>query len=142
MRLSKNFELSEFRRSATAIEKGIDNTIKGSYSINNLKNLCENILQPLRDEIGRVDITSGYRSKELNEAVGGVWNSMHRFGLAADITSPSMATYDLYKFMKSNFDFDQLIAEKNDNGDEWVHVSLYPENRSESLCDYIPDSVD
>ena len=84
--LSKNFALEEFIRSRTAERMGIDNVPKDEEVINNLRNLCLEILQPLRDYVGApVHINSGYRCKALNEAVGGVKNSQHCLGEACDI---------------------------------------------------------
>lgn len=83
--LSHNFWLHEFVVSETANKLGIDNTPPPS-AIENLRMLCVNVLQPARDQIGRpFKITSGYRCARLNKAVGGVANSKHLTGHAADI---------------------------------------------------------
>jgi zinc D-Ala-D-Ala carboxypeptidase len=125
MQLSKNFTLSEFLISQTASRLGIDNT-PSQQVIDNLTALCQNILQPLRDKFGPVVISSGYRSPQLNKAIGGAANSQHMLGQAADIHMPSMANDELARLIAKNFVFDQVILEfytlgKPDSG--WVHVS-------------------
>ena len=69
MKLSQNFSLRELTKSQTAERKGIDNTPTDEH-IENLKLLCENILQPVRDEWGVVSVSSGYRSPALCQAIG------------------------------------------------------------------------
>ena len=84
MQLTKNFNLREFTKSNTAARKGIDNNPTAEH-IHNLNDLCENILQPLRDSIDcSIRITSGYRSEALKTAIGGSKTSDHCFGRAAD----------------------------------------------------------
>ena len=85
LQISKNFTLKEFIVSDTASRKGIDNT--PSFAVRDaIKSLVDSVLQPLRDAWGKpLAINSGYRCKELNEAVGGVSTSQHMKGEAADI---------------------------------------------------------
>lgn len=108
MQLTKNFKLSEFTRSAKATELNIDNTPSPS-EVANLKLLCEKLLQPLRDLYGdNMNINSGYRSVELNSAVGGVDSSQHTKGMAADIRCEN--PFELLKTLKnSKLEFDQAI---------------------------------
>ena len=122
--LSQHFSLWEMTRSGTAIELGIDNT-PGKMEIESLKLLCENVLEPLRRRYGAIIISSGYRCEKLNEAVGGVENSQHMRGEAADIhTSDEEQARKYFDFIKENTDFDQLLLEqKLDNGCCWLHVS-------------------
>lgn len=88
MRLTEHFKLSEFTNSSTATARGIDNT-PNEQQIANLKRICEEILEPLRAFAGQpIIIGSGYRSPALNKAVGGVKNSQHMTGEAADIRLP------------------------------------------------------
>ena len=90
--LSPHFTVGEFFRSGTAIRLGIDNNpdahpgegISTAEVVENLRALCTEVLEPLRRRVGRVIVTSGYRCQELNKAVGGVWNSQHLKGEAAD----------------------------------------------------------
>lgn len=87
MKLSENFSLSEFTRSATADALGIDNTPSGEV-VANLTALCRDVLQPLRDAWGEpLHINSGYRCQALNKAVGGVKASQHTTGNACDIST-------------------------------------------------------
>ena len=76
MNLSRNFSLQELTKSDTAIRRGIDNE-PNADQIDKLKMLCENILQPVRDQFGRVKVTSGYRSPELCIAIGSSISSQH-----------------------------------------------------------------
>lgn len=108
--VSKNFKWSEFTKSDTAKRLHINNEICDWDVRDNIKALVENLLQPLRDSWGGpIFINSGYRSKELNEAVGGVETSQHCKGQAADcgVTDPyALAKLVLYK----KLDFDQLVV--------------------------------
>lgn len=108
MQLTKNFKLSEFTRSSKATELNIDNTPPPS-EVANLKLLCTKLLQPLRDLYGdNMNINSGYRSVELNSAVGGVDSSQHTKGMAADIRCEN--PFELLKTLKnSKLEFDQAI---------------------------------
>lgn len=125
MKLSKNFTLEEFISSSTAERMGIDNVPKDEEVIKNLRNLCLETLQPLRDHVGApVHINSGYRCKELNEAVGGVKNSQHCRGEACDIriASPKQGR-EWAAWIEDNCRFDQMLLERNKNGAVWLHVS-------------------
>lgn len=125
MRLSKNFTLRELIRSNTAERMGIDNVPKDEKVIENLRNLCFEVLQPLRDYVGApVHINSGYRSPELNRAVGGVKNSQHCRGEACDIriASPKQGR-EWAAWIEDNCRFDQMLLERNKNGGVWLHVS-------------------
>ena len=99
MKLSKHFSLSEFISSNTAERLGIDNVPKDKAVIENLRNLCLEILQPLRDYVGApVHINSGYRCPELNDAVGGVLNFCFRLSLLRFL----ICNYLLQIFYKCN----------------------------------------
>lgn len=112
IQISRNFKLSEFIYSETALEKGIDN-IPTEEVIENITLLVTNLLQPLRSLFGKpLILSSGYRSQELNRAVGGVYNSQHLIGQAADIrtTNPQ----ELLALLKSShLMFDQAITYKS-----------------------------
>ena len=124
MKLTKNFSLEEMYRSDTAQRCGIDNKPQTEEVVENLRALCTEVLQPLRDHLGRpVTITSGYRCKELNKRVGGVRNSQHLKGEAADIRVKNREELiEMMKFLMDETQFDQLIWEKA-GATEWVHVS-------------------
>ena len=123
MRLSNNFSLSELTRSDTAKRLGIENECSSVEQVLNLAYLCHMVLQPLRDKFGPIRITSGYRCPELNRAVGGVKNSQHMRGEAADIHLPSVEKGKEYlAFLKTLPAVDQLIWERNGNVC-WIHVS-------------------
>lgn len=131
----KYFTIAEMCKSETADRKGIDNRCKKEH-VENLKALIENVLDPLREEYGKpIIVNSGYRSPELNKAVGGSATSDHMKGCAADITggSPSENKKLFYMIQSLGLSFDQLIDEKNF---AWVHVSYRSEseNRKQLLA--------
>lgn len=117
--LTTNFKLSEL----TVTDTGLPNE-PGSIERERLKRLAVNVLQPWRDLIGSpIVINSGYRSHEVNTAVGGVANSQHRYGEAADVRTPKTNLWDAYvKLVNSNIPFDQAIYERK-GSTAWVHVS-------------------
>ena len=129
MRLSKNFTYEELTHSNVAERKGLRNRPKTKEEeknvIENLKALCMEVLQPLRDYLGKpVVISSGYRSEDVNRAVGGVKGSQHLKGEAADIhVENTEHLLKIMHFIMDETDFDQLIWEKNKQGTQWVHVS-------------------
>lgn len=126
MQLSPHFKLVEFTRSATAQARHIDNT-PNEEQIKNLKFLCDNVLEPLREQFGPIIIGSGFRCPALNTAVGGVKNSQHKTGEACDIHLPSIEVGKKYfEFLKKLPIFDQLIWERNNprSNHYWIHVSI------------------
>lgn len=138
MKLSKNFTLTELTKSQAAERLGLDNQ-PDDRALANLRILCEKVLQPVRDALGPVVINSGYRSFEVNRAVGGVATSQHLHGMAADIECPGMDNAALATWIYQNIQvWDQLILEFYTPGvpdSGWVHVSLNPVgvNRKEAL---------
>ena len=126
MQLSPHFKLVEFSRSATAQARHIDNT-PNEEQIKNLKFLCDNVLEPLREQFGPIIIGSGFRCPALNTAVGGVKNSQHKSGEACDIHLPSIEVGKKYfEFLKKLPIFDQLIWERDNprSNHYWIHVSV------------------
>lgn len=124
-RLTKNFTLDEMCASATARAKGIKNEPTLQVVVN-LTYLTCHILQPLRDAMNEpIKIGSGYRCPTLNAAVGGVKNSQHMTGEAADICIDGDIEKGKkwFKWIKANCKFDQLLFEKNAKGSRWIHVS-------------------
>jgi hypothetical protein len=128
MQISKHLSLAEVSRSETAKRKGIDNTPSGAH-LENFKKLAENIFEPIREHFAvPIHISSGYRSKELNTAIGGSLTSQHCQGEAIDIDmdgSPSgVSNADVFNYIKDKLNFDQLIWEfGTDKNPDWVHVS-------------------
>ena len=135
MKLSEHFTLEEFERSGTAARLHIDNRVPAEL-VPNIKYLCEEVLEPLREHIGEpIYVSSGYRCPELNRAVGGVRNSQHMRGEAADIcpvingrsdsTSPEARKKlrEWAEWIMDNLHFDQLLREHSGNS-YWIHVSL------------------
>lgn len=128
--LSKNFSLEELTYSATAVSKRIDNTPTAEVA-ENLSRLAKEVLQPIRDRLGRsIKVNSGYRSPKLNKAVGGAATSNHLTGEAADIkvtSGTNAALYELIREMVNSGDLvvGQCIWEKGTSKEpRWVHISL------------------
>jgi zinc D-Ala-D-Ala carboxypeptidase len=131
MNLSKNFTLKEMTVSQTASRKGIDNT-PSDTEIVNLKQLCKNVLEPIRVHFDRpVIVTSGFRSVTLNKRIGGSSTSQHCKGEAADFTVSGVSNYELCKWMERNLNYDQLIYEYGESG--WVHCSWTEKYRNMEL---------
>ncbi|MBQ0060600.1 MAG: D-Ala-D-Ala carboxypeptidase family metallohydrolase [Bacteroidaceae bacterium] len=136
--MTEHFKLEEFIRSSTAQQLGIDNT-PSEEVILNLRNLCEKVLEPLRQWYGKpISISSGYRCPALNRAVGGVTKSQHLKGEAADIRLPSIAIgRKMLEYIVFHLPYDQVIWEHNTDGLYWIHVSLKRDPRKNRLH-YIP----
>ncbi len=127
MQLTRNFNLNEFTYSPTAEANGYDNR-PGVAVAANLKALCENVLQPLRNHFNLpVKITSGYRCLELNKKIGGKNNSQHLTGNAADLIIPGIPLKDVYEYIRVKLPYDQLLFETDKKGTQWIHVS-YKQN--------------
>ena len=130
--LTNNFSLAEMIKSETAIRRDMDNYPHSDEVIQNLTILCEQVLQPLRDAYGvGIKVNSGYRSPDVNAAVGGSRTSDHCKGQAADIEIPGVANADLAQYIADNFEFTQLILEFYTQGipdSGWVHVSYDSNN--------------
>jgi zinc D-Ala-D-Ala carboxypeptidase len=127
MKLTENFSLNELTKSQTAERKGIDNTPSAEHQ-DNLKSLCEMILQPIRDHFGQVvSVSSGYRSQELCVAIGSSTQSQHAKGQASDFEIFGISNKELADYIDQNLDYDQLILEYWKGEDEpnsgWVHCS-------------------
>jgi hypothetical protein len=131
MNLSANFTLKELTKSDTATRLGLDNT-PDDEALENLKTLCEMVLQPVREHYGKsVTVNSAYRSPESNAAVNGSKSSDHCKGMAADIEIVGVANADLAQWIMDNLDYTQLILEFYTPGipdSGWVHVSYDPNN--------------
>lgn len=142
MQLSKDFSLLEFTRSQTASRKGIENE-PPEESLPAIRLLVESVLQPARTHFGKpLSINSGYRSAELNAAIGGSKTSQHmwtREHAAADIEVFGLDNLSLARWIEANCPFDQLICECYDPAQGpnsgWVHASIRTDghNRKEAL---------
>lgn len=128
----KYFTIKELCKSSTATQRGIDNT-PDSEIVNNLEQLVDNILDPLREEYGSpIWVNGGYRCPKLNKAVGGAEKSQHQYGQAVDITAKSKAKNKILfnLIQKLDLPFDQLIDEQDF---KWIHVSYSPRHRKQVL---------
>jgi len=127
MKLSKNLTLKEAAKSNTATRLGINNT-PSEWEIDNLRAIADNIFQPIRDHFGvPIGVSSGFRCKELNSAVGGSKYSQHMVGEALDIDADiygKVTNADIFNYIKKNLEWDQMIWEFGDDEEpNWVHVS-------------------
>ena len=132
MRLSKNFVLSEITRSNTARRLGISNEPSKEH-LANMQVLITELIQPMRDALGPIRISSGYRSPQLNRAIGGSKKSQHCKGQALDLQfwkEGQMCNEEIYKWvLKSGVKFDQMI---NEFDFAWIHISL-KESKNRSM---------
>lgn len=128
--LTMHFTIEELCASSTAKAKGINNQPNMQQMIN-LVYLAAYVLEPLRVAMKEpIKIGSGFRCEKLNKAVGGVANSQHMKGQAADlcIDGDMEKGKKWFNYIKNNLPFDQLIMEHNSKGTYWVHVSfVYPD---------------
>ena len=131
MKLTANFSLNELTKSQTAERKGIDNTPSAEHQ-ENLKKLCENVLQPIRDHFEQVvSVSSGYRSPVLCAAIGSKSTSQHARGEAADFEIFGISNKELADWIHYNTNYDQLILEywkESDPNSGWVHCSYSESN--------------
>lgn len=131
--MSKYFTIEELCHSDTANARGIDNTPTEEVK-ENLEALIENVLDPVREWYGKpIYVNSGYRCPELNKAVGGVNNSQHVNGQAADIdVFDEKENKKIFDYIVNYLNFDQCLWENNG---AWIHVSYKREggNRKQVL---------
>ena len=128
-----NFTITELVKSDTAKQNGINNT-PDINSLDNLLELVFFVLQPLRDKLGKpMIITSGFRSKKVNELVGGVSNSQHLYGQACDFVVNGMTPAQVVEFIKkSGVEFDQCVNEY----DQWTHISFNKGHNRKQVLKY------
>ena len=138
MKLSKNLSLAEVTKSITAKRLNIDNT-PDEWVQGNLKAIAEHIFQPLRNTFKcPIFVSSGYRSAELNTAIGGSVRSQHVEGRALDLDADVYGrckNSEIFEYIRENLEFDQLIWEfgTEDNPD-WVHVSYVYDGVNRGRC--------
>jgi zinc D-Ala-D-Ala carboxypeptidase len=144
MKLSKNFLLSEITHSNTAKRLGITNAPKKEH-LSNIQALIRKVVQPMRDALGPIRISSGYRSPELNRAIGGSIKSQHCKGEALDLQfwkSGKMNNKAIYDWVIANdIEFDQMI---NEFDFSWIHISFKEDsnNRRQILEAYKDEDGD
>ena len=143
MRLSKNFVLSEITRSNTAKRLNIDNAPNKKH-LRSMQILITNLIQPMRDALGPIRISSGYRSPALNRAIGGSVKSQHCKGEALDLQfwkDGEMCNEEIYNWViKEGIEFDQMI---NEFDFSWIHISLKGDkNRKQVLEAYKDEDGD
>ena len=134
-RLSPHFTLGEMTKTSV---KGVDNT-PNHAAVLNLKNLCENWLEPLRQAQGPIIINSGFRSEAVNKAIGGVKGSNHLTGCAVDIHVSGIEQairyaailLDISDERKENFD--ELLIERSPKGTYWIHFAVRPSGNRRKL---------
>ena len=139
MRLSKNFVLSEITRSNTATRLGISNEPSKKH-LANMQVLITELIQPMRDALGPIRISSGYRSPQLNRAIGGSAKSQHCKGQALDLQfwkNGEMCNQEIYNWViNSGLKFDQMI---NEFDFAWIHISLKKENNRKQVLEAYKD---
>lgn len=116
----------------TEKELGIENA--NAIIKKNMERLVNNILDPLREKVGRIQINSGYRTPAYNKQIGGATNSQHCRGEAADIFPLKKDIEDVFALLIREFKYDQVILEKNNAGSRWIHISYKIEgNRQKAM---------
>ena len=130
MNLSAHVTLKEFQASGIATLRNLNNEMNESQ-IASAKLLCENVFEPLRIHLNTpIEISSGFRSVQVNKMIGGASTSQHTKGEAMDLQIGAKG----FNFIKDRLDFDQLIWEfGNDDNPSWVHVSYSSKNRKQVL---------
>ena len=139
MKLSKNFTLAEIEHSSTAKRLGINNEMPKEH-IANMQRLITELIQPMRDALGPIRISSGYRSPQLNRAIGGSNRSQHSKGEALDLqfwSKGKMKNKDIYDWvLESGLQFDQMI---NEFDYAWIHISLKETGNRRSVLEAYKD---
>ena len=135
--ISKHISNKESVYSRTALRLDIDNTPTEEHKENMIK-LAEEVFEPLRVYVGGpIKINSFYRSTKLNKAIGGSSKSQHCHGQAIDIddTYGKMTNAEMFKFIRENLDYDQMIWEfGSDDNPDWVHVSYVSKQDNRNRC--------
>tara|TARA_R100000231_G_scaffold66012_1_gene52995 strand:- start:520 stop:1017 length:498 start_codon:yes stop_codon:yes gene_type:complete len=147
MRISKNFTLAELTKSNTATRLGISNT-PDKEGIHKLRLLAAELLQPLRNAVGPLRVTSGFRSESLNAAIGGSNKSQHTKCEAVDLQFVKRGRMDNMRIFNAiisqGLEFDQCILEfggstahKDSDNPDWIHISWkIKDNRRQILVAY------
>ena len=138
MNLSKNLTLAEVTKSTTAKRRGINNE-PDDWTIENLRATAEEVFQPIRKAFKcPIYVSSGYRSEELNVAIGGSVRSQHVQGRALDLDADvfrGCTNGEIFRYIFNNLTFDQLIWEFGDSDNpDWVHVSYVRDGVNRGRC--------
>ena len=138
MMLSKNLSLAEVTKSVTASRLGINNE-PDDWAVQNLQAIAECIFQPVRNAFGTpIFVSSGYRSEDLNVAIGGSKRSQHIQGRALDLDADvfgGCTNGEIFRYILNNLEFDQLIWEFGDEDNpDWVHVSYVRDGLNRGRC--------
>jgi len=138
MKLSENLSLAECTKSLTARRLGINNE-PDEWVTENLRQTAVNVFQPVRDCLGvPIHVSSGYRSPELNKAIGGSVRSQHVEGRALDLDADvfgGCTNSEIFECIRENMEFDQLIWEFGDQDNpDWVHVSFVYDGLNRGRC--------
>jgi len=135
--ISKHVSLREGIFSQTATRRDLDNT-PNEEQLDNMKLIGEKVFEPLREWVGGpIKINSFFRGLPLNTAIGGAKSSQHMKGQAMDIddTFGQATNAEMYKWVKENLDFDQMIWEfGTDENPNWVHISYVSPEKNRNRC--------
>ena len=135
--ISKHISDREGVYSTTAIRRGLDNTPNAEQLLN-MRLLAEKVFEPLREWVGGpIRINSFFRGEKLNKAIGGSSKSQHCKGQAMDIDDGgcNKTNAEMYRFIKDELEFDQMIWEfGDDDNPNWVHVSYVSEDKNRNRC--------
>ena len=118
MQLTANFTSDEL----TVTDTGLYNT-PGEVELEKLLYLATFILQPIRTKFGAIKINSGFRSAQVNKAIGGSATSQHPKGEAADFVPLQASLEDVFEWARYNLSYGQLILERKGES-RWIHCSL------------------
>tara|TARA_Y100000401_G_C8313327_1_gene221040 strand:+ start:823 stop:1296 length:474 start_codon:yes stop_codon:yes gene_type:complete len=125
-KISEHISYKEATTSATGLRLGLDNT-PNAEQLKCMHEIAEFLFEPLREWVGGpIKITSMFRGRPVNTAIGGSKNSQHMKGQALDLddTFGYKTNAEMYHYIKDNLDFDQLIWEfGDDENPNWIHVS-------------------
>ena len=153
-KLSEHFNLGEMIKTNA---KGLDNTPPHA-AVLNLKNLCENWLEDLRysynllyclqpgedyessKNVEPLIINSGFRSEDVNKAIGGVSGSNHLTGCAVDIKCLGIEQAIRYAAILLDIadgkkqEFDELLIERSPKGNYWLHFAVRPKDNRRKVA--------
>ena len=137
MKISEHVSYNEAIYSDTALRLNIKNE-PNDYQISNMVGIANHVFEPLREYVGGpIKITSMFRNEILNRAIGGAKRSQHMEGRAMDLddTFGHKTNAEMYKFIKENLNFDQLVWEFGTaENPDWIHVSYVSDEENRNRC--------